>query len=186
MFKKSTIQITKMKYFLSSIILIFILQSCLSWKKELVQNGNYEAAIKNAIIDFSHSSYATKNRTYIIGFREYKTNIIGVSILEDDNKIYIVNGSPLGRLKDQYIEYNGKLFYWYDEKKGKDSNIKKKLLEYNVIKRVDSLTENMGYIRDDAKKAINYYFCKNNLSIYKKEKTSVAMPREMKNDLNCK
>lgn len=166
--------------------MFFIVQSCTVWEKELTKTGNYETAIKNAIIDFNHSSLSTKNRTFIVGYKEYTSGIIGVSILGDDNKIYIVSGSPVGRMKDQYIEYNGKLFYWYDEQKGRNPSIEKKLSEYNVIEKVDSLTEDMGYTIDDAKKGVNYYFCKNNLSVYEKEITSIAMPREKENNLNCK
>lgn len=166
--------------------IFFIVQSCTLWKKELTKTGNYETAIKNAIIDFNKSSLSTRNKTFLVGYKEYNSGIIGVSILGDDNKIYVINGSTMGRMKDQYIEYNSKLFYWYDKQKGKNSNIEKKLSEYGVIEKVDSLTDDMDYIRDDGKKGVNYYFCKNNLSVYKKEITSIAMPKEKENNLNCK
>ncbi len=52
-----------------------------------------------------------------------------------------------------------------------------------MIDSVTSITEDMGYIVDDAKKAVNYYFCKKNLYKYKKETTSIGMPREIKKDL---
>lgn len=165
---------------------IFIVQNCSSWKQELIKDGDYEIAIKNAIVDFCNTLPSNnKDKTFSVSYKEYKSGIIGVSIFGDSNKIYFVNGSFQSRVKDRFTEYDNNLFYWYDEKKGQDPNIISKLSEYKVIEKVDSLTEDMGYTIDDAKKATHYYFCRNNLLIYKKEKSSIAMPKEMKNDLNC-
>jgi len=165
----------------------FLVQSCSSWKEDLRKNGDYEIAIKNAIVDFCNTlPSSNKDKTFSVSYKEYKSGIIGISIFGDINKIYSVNGSFQSRVKDRFIEYDNNLFYWYDEKKGKDPNIINKLSEYKVIEKVDSLTEDMGYTVDDAKKATHYYFCKNNLLIYKKEKSSIAMPKELRKNLNCK
>lgn len=190
MFKKLIIQIINMKNWLlklTSIVFIsFTVSACTSWKNELIQKGNYETAIKNSIFDFYHtSSLVKKNTNFIVSYKIYESGIIGVSITGNDNKIYIINGSPKGKIKDQYLEYNGKLFCWYDDQKGQNPNIINKLSKYKVIDSVKALTEDMLYVRDDAKKGANYYFCKDNLSIYKKEETSMAMPREIKINLNC-
>lgn len=188
MFNVLIIPMSKMKKQILIFSLIFFVQSCTTWKKELIQTGNKETAIRNAIVDFYYtSSLAKKGEVFnIYTYREYNSGIIGIGITENINKIYIINGSPQGRIENQYIEYKGKLFCWYDDKKERDPKIIEKLSEYKVIDSVKVLTEDMGYIRDDAKKAVNYYFCKDNLSIYKKETTSNAMPREIKLDLNCK
>lgn len=163
-----------------------LIYSCSGWKKGLVGKGNNEIAFKNAIIDFCNtSSLVSKDKVFNLYSKEYNSGIVGVSIIGNSNKIYVVNGSPEGRIKDQYIEYKGKLFCWYDDEKGRDPNIIKKLSDYKVIDSVKVLTEDMGYIRDDAKKGLNYYFCKDNLQIYKKEESSIALPREIKFDLNC-
>jgi len=176
-----------MKKYSLLIFFSLILSSCSTWKKELYQIGNNEIAIKNAIIDFYHTSYLVKrDKVFHIYSKEYNSGIVGISIIGNINKTYIVNGSIEGRIEDQYIEYKGKLFCWYDDKKGRDPSIIKKLSEYKVIDSVKVLTEDMGYIRDDSKKAANYYFCKDNLLIYKKETTSIVMPREKENNLNCK
>jgi hypothetical protein len=189
MHKKLIIQIIKVKlYVLYLFFIVLTFQSCSSWKKGISNNGNYETAIQNAIIDFSHSSLMRKNSVFHVSYYEYASGIIGVSILGDDNKIYMINGSNIFgvRMGDQYTEYKGKLFYWYDEKKGKNPNIEETLSKYGVIEKRDSLTEDMGSIRDDAQKALNYYFCKNNLSIYKKEMTSIAMSEKKGNNVICK
>lgn len=142
--------------------------------------------IKNAVIDFCNtSSLANKDKTFYINYKEYGSGITGVSILGDINKIYVLNGVPQSSVPEQYFEYNNKLFYWYDDKKTKNPAIIKKLSEYKVIDNVTSINEDMGYIRDEEKKGINYFFCKDNLLIYKKEKTSKALPQEIKNDLIC-
>lgn len=176
-----------MKKYSLLIFFSLMISSCSTWKKELSQNGNNEIAIKNAIIDFYNTSYLVKkDKVFNLYSKEYNSGIVGVSIIGNINKIYVVNGSPEGRIKDQYIEYKGRLFCWYDDEKGRDPNIIKKLSEYKVIDSVKAFTEDMGYLTDDKKKGASYYFCKDNLLIYKKETTSIAMPREMKNDLNCK
>jgi hypothetical protein len=152
----------------------------------MVSNGNSDTVFKNAIVDFYHtSSLARKNSTFSIYKREYDSGVIGVSILSNDNKIYVLYNSPQSKIPDRYIEYNNKLFYWYDNEKDKDPNIVKKLSEYKIIDSLQILTEEMSYKRDDAKKATQYYFCKNNLLEYKKEETSIAMPKEIKVQLNC-
>lgn len=175
-----------MKTKLLIISIIFVLQSCSAWKKELASNGNYEVAISNAVIDFCNTSYlANRNKAFSVSYQEYNTGLIGISVLEDINKIYSLNDSLLGRVKDRFIHHNDNLFYWYDKKKGRDSNIVNKLYEFNIIEKVDSITEDMGYTIDDRQKATQYYFCKNNLLIYKKEKTSIAMPSKKVNNLNC-
>ncbi|MEG0926851.1 hypothetical protein [Chryseobacterium sp.] len=171
------------KYFL---ILTLLGYSCSGWKKELVEKESDEIAFKNAIVDFCNtSSLVKKDNVFSISFKEYSSKAIGISIMGNVNNIYIYQNSPQSRIPDQYIEYNNKLFCWYDDKKNKNPNIIKKLSEYKVIDSVKVLTEDMGYIRDDAKKGVNYYFCKDNLLIFKKEETSFALPREIKIDLNC-
>lgn len=178
------IQIINMKKNFLIISLVFFSFSCSTWKNELAQKGNYEIAIKNAVLDFCHTStLAKKDKTFSLSYKEYETGIIGISILGDTNKIYVINGSSQRRIQDQYVEYDNKLFYWYDSKK--NSNIVKKLSEYKVIDSVKVLQEDMGYVIDDKKDGINYYFCKDNLLIYKKEQTSTAMPKTITNNLNC-
>ncbi|KAB1232556.1 hypothetical protein [Chryseobacterium viscerum] len=176
----------KMKYYILIVFLSLLTQNCKSWEKQLSQQGDKDIAIKNAIIDFcNNSTLSHKDKVFTINYKEYNTGVIGVSILGDINKVYIVNGVPKTRIKDQYIEYENKLFYWYDEKKGKNPDIIKKLYEYKVIDSVKILTEDMGFNIDDAKKAAHYYFCKENLLNYQKEENSIAMPKQLSISLNC-
>lgn len=164
-----------------------IFQNCSNWKKNLIQKGNYEIAIENAVVDFCNtSSLVNKDKVFYINFKEYNSGIIGVTILGDVNKIYLLHGVPQSRIPEQYFEYHNKLFYWYDNKKSAHSNILKKLSDYKVVDSVSSITDEMGNIRDEKKKGMNYFFCKENLLIYRKEKTSIALPRDFKMDLDCK
>jgi hypothetical protein len=173
------------KYFLIVTFTLFG-YSCSGWEKGLLEKGDNKIAFKNAIIDFCNTSpLVKKDKIFSISSKEYTSKVIGIGIMGNSNKIYIFQGSAQSRIPDQYIEYNNKLFCWYDDKKGRNPNIIKKLAEYKVIDSVTVLTEDMGYIRDDAKKGVNYYFCKDNLLIYKKEETSVALLKEIKIDLNC-
>jgi len=173
--------------FLYLIILVFAVQNCSAWKKNLIQHGSYDIAIKNAVIDFCNtSSLANKDKTFYVNYKGYDSIISGVSIFGDVNKIYLLYGIPQSRVPNQYFEFNKKLFYWYDDKKGKDATVIKKLEEYKVIDSITSIKEDMGYIKDEDKKGVNYFFCKDNLLIYKKEKSSTALPRKLKNNLICR
>lgn len=176
----------KLKKYILMIILSLSIHNCKSWEKELYQGGGKDVAIKNAIIDFCNtSSLSKKDKVFVISYKQYEAGLIGISILGDINKVRIVNGSPIGRIKDQYFEYENKLFCWYDEKKEKNPNIVKKLSQYKVIDSVKVLTEDMGYTIDDGKKAVHYYFCENNLLIYKKEENTVSLPRKPSINLSC-
>lgn len=165
------------KYFLIITLSLFC-YSCSSWKKELVKKGSNEVSFKNAIIDFCNtSSLAKKDKVFSIYYKEYPSKVIGINIIGDDNKIYVLQGLPQGKIPDKYLEYDNKLFYWYDDKDIKNPNIINKLSEYKVIDSVKALTEEMGYIRDDSKKGVNYFFCKENLIVYQKKGNLRCSPK---------
>ena len=85
-----------------------------------------------------------------------------------------------------FIEIDGKLFLWNDD----DYPITEELLDalhrYNLFVDYDTFLKNEGLPDDigiiildnpvdDSKKGINYFFCKNNLTIYKKVISSSAL-----------
>jgi hypothetical protein len=84
------------------------------------------------------------------------------------------------------VETNGKLFFWYDDTKNVTDTIINTLYKYNFV---DTMIVN-AYIPDriinDAKKGADYYFCKSDLSKYKKVITNKAIGHYKPPKLKCK
>lgn len=167
--------------FLIYLIPFLFSYSCLAQKNGFSSTGDYKTAINNAIIDFMKmSSLQKKDNVFNISFKELNSGIIAVGIIGSHNKFYIDGNKPLTRMPTNYIEVNNKLFYWYDANE-KDNNIIDKLKEYNLIEYDSEIFE---YVVDDKKEGVNYYFCKNNLKNYKKQKTNLPLKNETK--FSCK
>jgi hypothetical protein len=149
------------------VILLLVIQNCTISKQEISLTGNYEPAIKNAIIDFRTSSLAKRDSTFLVRFRELDGGIIGVSLYGTVNKFRILRHGNSSRLPNKYIEYKGKLFYWNDENSSADADIIPKLNEYHVLDSLEDISQ-IVFVHDDAKKTTYYFFCKQNLSRYKK------------------
>ncbi|RFM33049.1 hypothetical protein [Chitinophaga silvisoli] len=162
---------------------LFLLQSCTATKPGIARTGNYETAIKNAVIDFHTTSMATHENTFTISFRELDGDIIGVIIRGTVNKVHIYSDGMKTRIPDKYIEYKGKLFYWFDDNSS-DPDIVPKLNEYHLIDSVENISQ-AKLVHDDGKMAMNYYFCKQNLFYYKKVITNKLLRPAMPRNFSC-
>lgn len=162
----------KKKNCIHIIILFFI--SCTAQNKEVAFKESYKEAINNAVIDFLKiSSLVKKDTIFYVSYKELTPQVIGVSIIGTKDKFYIDGDKPVNRLPTNYIEYKNKLFYWYNNNTefNKESIINK-LKEYKVIEYDAEIFERSI---DDNKQGVNYYFCRNDLSVYKKEKTNLPI-----------
>jgi len=159
----------KSKYLFLIIILLSL--SCTGQKKDFLFKGDYTVAINNAVKDFyKTSSLIKKDTVFSVSQRILSPDIMEVSIIGNPNKFYIDGDKPLNRIPTSYIEYNNKLFYWYDDNQSNSkSDIVNKLQQYRLIEYNADI---IAYSRDDKKKGMNYYFCIKDLSKYKKIKTS--------------
>jgi len=166
---------------LKLLILIFILESCSSWKNTLIHHGNYNDAINNAITDFVYKNRNSKqDSVFSIHFIDIGDSLWGISISKEVNKIAVITKDELHysykAFPTRFIEKNKLLFYWKDTIQ---SVIPKKLLnKLYAINRVDTVVVNKlmpERITDDEHKAVDYYFCKCNLLKYSIVKTRTAM-----------
>lgn len=67
MYRKLIIQNINMKLVFICLALSMIFQNCSNWKKNLIQKGNYEIAIENAVVDFCNtSSLVNKDKVFIL------------------------------------------------------------------------------------------------------------------------
>ncbi len=181
-----------MKIHLAIVIAISVLFiSCTTWKNTMVSTGTDSEGIKNAITDFLHSGKFNKRDTvfsvYLLNINE---NILGISISEESNKIAVITENNINynykAFPTNYIEENGKLFYWKDSTKAISTELVNKLYKMN---RIDTAIINSYFPdrkRDDSKKAMHYYFCKKDLRIYEKVYTKIAMGWYGIPKLNCR
>jgi hypothetical protein len=155
----------------------------------MIINGEQNEAIQNAILDFIYTEkkILKYDKVFSISTKEDKDNI-SVSILGISTPISLIieeDGSYNYCLfPTMLIETNGKLFLGYDETKNVTDTIINTLYRYNLIDTMSVYTVTM--IIDDTKKGVDYYFCKNNLSKYKKVITNKAMGYYKPPKLKCK
>ena len=153
------------------LIFFLCLCSCSTLKENMIVNGNKNDAIENAILDFVHTEKKLLkcDKVFSISAEEYQDNTV-ITILGNLTRILLIieeNGSYNYCLfPTRLIETHDKLFFWYDETKSVTDTIINTLCKYNLVDTVDIYSGTI--IFDDAKKAAAYYFCKNNLSEYRK------------------
>lgn len=96
-------------------------------------------------------------------------------------------GSKGSSLPTRYIEKDGKLFYWWDDDYPLTEEMLTILWKYNLI--CDDTVGLIGipdFSTDDSQKAAHYYFCKNDLSKYKRIITNIATGYYKPPKLKCK
>lgn len=167
-----------------NLIILFVislfLTGCITWKQGMLSKGTKDEAIKNAIFDFLHKGEFDKSDTvFFIYTKDIKDDILGISISAESNKIAVITENKIDysykAFPTSYIEQSGKLFYWKDSTQTESKELINKLFKMN---RVDTVIIGQFFPRrerDDSKKAMHYYFCKNNLLIYKRVHTSIGL-----------
>jgi len=194
-----------MRQFLLFCVLVFFF-GCNTWKESLVEKGNKEDAIQNAILDFSHTKKLFKqDSVFYVGVEDtlyslklvseseyahqwvpdkpYK-DIIGISIIGDEETLYHKKDLEIGssgKIPSRYQVVSGKLFLWHDDKYPLTKELVNILERYNLIRSDDV---ELFFITDDGKKGASYYFCRNDLSNYKKEISTIAMGYDVP-ELKC-
>lgn len=169
----------KLKY-LIILTLIFLFGSCSTWKNAMVVKGNQNDAVKNAIMDFLHTSrLAKKDSIFSISIKSINKDIFGVSIFGARNKISVVTENEVDysyrSFPTKYFEQDGKLFYWIDSTENVSIELINKLSKMN---RIDTAIVGKYFperSRDDSQKGVDYYFCKSDLKKYKKVSTNMAI-----------
>lgn len=202
----------KIKY-LFLLTLLVLLESCSAFKKELAQTGGEKEAVENAILDFSNTSGLYKKDTvFSVSFQDplyrmvleetddgngrwvegqpYK-GIVSVSIGADYNKMLLTDSTKVGskdaKLPTRYIEKEGKLFYWWDDNYPLTQKTLDILGKYDLLLNndMDGVVEFYDFATNDARKGVHYYFCKNDLTQYKKQTTNKGIGYYDAPDVDC-
>jgi starvation-inducible outer membrane lipoprotein len=170
----------KISWFIYSILILLFLEGCVSFKKELVQKGNQADAIQNAILDFSNTTRLYKKDTvFSVQTEEIGGEVLVVSIGKNNMKMLLTESTKvgsIGKLPSRYVEINGKLFYWWDNDYILSEDAIAVFHKYNLLQDDEGgIIKFPDFIIDDAQKAAHYYFCKNDLTKYKKVITNIGI-----------
>lgn len=198
-----------------TLLVIVILFGCSPMKNGMMKAGEdvKSVAIHNAILDFSQSCNLYKKDTvFSINFKDSVFNkavliqvddrtmqwkrgslcngILSVGISADsDYKFLFTTNIKVGNithLPSRHIVKDGKLFYWYDDSYPLTQEMLDILWKYNLL-----LDDEDGWIIipdnpiDDSQKGAHYYFCKSDLSEYKRVITNIGMGFYPLPKLNC-
>lgn len=153
---------------------MLLFTNCSTWKQSMISKGNANDAINNAITDFIHTSKLYKQDTVFNLKITNKDSELIVGIMGKINKLFIKSNNKIGTNSDptfptNFVIKNGKLFLWYDPNKTISRELRSVLIQYNHLDSVWMKEYDIPpYVVDDGKKGVLYYFCKTNLSIYKK------------------
>jgi hypothetical protein len=196
---------TKKIIYLSTLLLMF---GCSSLKKSMIiiSENLQETAIHNAILDFStNCNLFKKDSVFYVSFSDsvfheailirvdertsrwkrgtLYDGIVSVGISADNDYQYYYSKETKDKLPSRYVIKNGKLFYWSDDNYLVTEEMIAILWKYNLL-QTDFLIPDFS--TDDSQKGVDYYFCKKDLSKYKRVITNIAIGYYKPPKLKCK
>lgn len=153
--------------------------SCRLYKKDSVFSVSYHAKVYD-------EAYLTKRYDPMFG-NEIMTWMPGP--LREDLVLVTISAAPEahflvtantrvgenGHIPSRYVIMDGKLFYWFDDSYPLTKEMLDILWKYNLLQDDDGglITVPDNPI-NDSKKGADYYFCKNNLTKYKRIVTNIG------------
>ena len=191
-------------------LLWLLLTDCYSQEKYIPQSTNFaEFAIYEAITDFADNCRLFKQDSifYITTLDTLKhytlqrnqgtlewicdsiyANLFVINIIPSINKLFYLPDAVVGskgKLPSRYVIVKGKLFYWRDRDYPLTEEMLSVLKKYNVL--TDMIYDGMlpEYSINDAQKGASYYFCRNDLSKYKRVVTNIATEYYSPPKLKC-
>jgi len=184
------------------LLLAFLsITGCATWKKTLASSGGANAAIHNAIEDFVRTSKLLKDHdVFQINiwendeFSHYKfaDNILVVGVLGNPiRKIYVLPENTIGSYSDFFptdcVVKGDKFFYWNNPEKPITQEFIDVFTKYMVL---DSLFiyghGEYSSFTDDSQKGVDYYFCKDDFTNYKKNTGRIASGSYEPPKVKCK
>lgn len=159
------------------IIMVALVWGCATFKKELIKSGGRNEVIQNAILDFSRTTRLYEGDTVFSIRTGEDKEILIVRIGKNTTKLLLTAATRAGGknnvLPTRFKEKDGKLFIWWDD------NYPLTEEAIAVFHKYDLFQDDEGgvitvpdFAIDDARKSAHYYFCKSDLSKYKKVVTN--------------
>ncbi|WP_431160691.1 hypothetical protein [Flagellimonas beolgyonensis] len=193
------------------VMIVVLLQSCIASKNDSAKAIGIDEAIQNSIEDFSSLNRLYKKDsvfevTYIDtlyniyvenkgggnfesvrGNKKYEDYCV-LSISANYNKMFYKSESNINdtyELPSRYLEKDGKLFYWWDGNFPVTSEIINVLKKYNLLQEDDGWSKLPEMSIDDSKIGVDYFFCRNDLTRYKRVVTNKSIEYYTPPKLNC-
>lgn len=171
-----------------------IFGGCASVKNTFVKSGNnQDDAIQTAISDFSKTRKLFKKDAVfsveIVGLSN-NDNLMIVRIGKNNRKLLITKDAKIGstgKLPSRYFEKEGRLFFWWDDSYPLTEAAFAVYKKYNILQDDENGRITIpDFIIDDAQKGAHYYFCKNDVSSYKRVITNRGVGYYTPPDIKCK
>lgn len=108
--------------------------------------------------------------------------IVSVEIGSNDDYQLYYSEETKSKLPTRYVIKDGKLFYWWDKNCTVTEEIIAVLWRYNILQTYSIIPD---FSSDDSQKGAHYYFCKNDLSKYKRVVTNIGLGYYKPPKLKC-
>ena len=116
-------------------------------------------------------------------------NVLVVNVFGLINKVWYFSDAVIGskgKLPSRYVIVKGKLFFWQDDNYPLTEETLSVFKRYNILTEIMERGMFPDFIINDAAKAAHYYFCRDNVSNYKRVVTHVATGYYKPPKLKCK
>lgn len=174
------------------VVFSILFENCGLSKKGLGQIEDENDPIEIAIKDFSSNCKLYKRGTVfsvgIYNLKEYK-DLLVVRIGKNRRKMLLksdVTVGSKGKLPSRYFEKDGKLFFWQDDNHALSQDALAVFQQYNLLEKEKEYEDEILLIdTDDSQKAAHYYFCKDNVTKYKRIITNIGIGYYTPPDVKC-
>lgn len=162
------------------LITVTLVLSCASFKNELVKSGDRNEVIQNAILDFSKTTKLYKRDTVFSVSAGEDKDLLIVRVGKNSTKLLLTADTKAGvknkLLPSRFIEKEGKLFFWWDDDYPLTEEAIAVFHKYNLFQNDQGGVITVpDFTTDDTQKAAHYYFCRNDLTRYKKVITNIGI-----------
>lgn len=150
------------------------------------ESAKNNAAVEIAIKDFLKTRHSKKHEVFTIYLNDASNDMIALSIFNPLNKFYIdldVDTLGMKHYGTRHVIKNKKLFYWDDPNYGLTQELVDALYKYDQL---DTITlENGVVVSTGGGASMHYFFCKNDLSVYKQVFTRFPFSWYKSHPLRC-
>jgi len=153
---------------------------CSLFKKDSV----FKISVEDTLVELSFQSEQSR---WILD--TVYQNILVVNVFGLINKVWYFSDAVIGskgKLPSRYVIVKGKLFFWQDDNYPLTEEALSVFKRYNILTEVMERGMFPDFIINDAAKAAHYYFCRDNVSNYKRVVTHVATGYYKPPKLKCK
>ncbi|MEA4968039.1 MAG: hypothetical protein VB048_07995 [Bacteroidaceae bacterium] len=181
--KPTTLIGTNLKEIAINIAIQDFSTNCNLFKKDSVFRVSFEDSVfyKGAFVRVDEKKYKD-GRTHQFERGDLYEGIVSVGITKSDYQYYY-SEEKKDRLPTRHVIIDGKLFYWWDQNYSITEEMIAVLWKYNRLQK-DLIISNFS--TDDSQNGADYYFCKNNLSKYKRVITNIGFGYYNPPKLKCK